>query len=299
MLSRQRWGTFSVKDHLMSQAFVSDVLLFDRLVVPYPANENERNRWSTKNWQPDKLDELLELLGDRAITFPWYEDLYVTRFSKNIAEIFSKDHLQAAKESHMDPFYLTRQIVAEEEVAKHQNDYIKIWTMPAYPSRQAFKDRPAQTPAEKKEELAFVIANHFLTPHDPTLPDQTLLTEALELSKRDDFIEKRNVFRKWQEDVLEDELTPQQAVREMENSLEELQAIMKKSKVNMASKVSFLVVEAALGLAGAHLGDPLATASAMVSIAKFWRFEKKPEIKEGSAAIASMIYTSQHSLHWD
>lgn len=32
----QIWGTFSVKDHCRPNAFVREVLLFDRLVLPVP-----------------------------------------------------------------------------------------------------------------------------------------------------------------------------------------------------------------------------------------------------------------------
>lgn len=135
--------------------------------------------------------------------------------------------------------------------------------MPAYPNKQAFKERPIQFLDEKKEELAFVVANQFLTPHDPKLRYETLLAEALMLSKRDDFIEKRNSYRKWQEDVIENDMTPKQAVVEMEKSLEQHHAIVKKSKVSLISKVSFLIVEVALSLgwsssertAGYHVCD--------------------------------------------
>ena len=66
------WGTFSVRDHVHPEAFLREVLLFDRLVVPYPdpSFPDERARWyrpnpedETENWQPDRLDELLAVLG--------------------------------------------------------------------------------------------------------------------------------------------------------------------------------------------------------------------------------------------
>jgi hypothetical protein len=74
-MSREVWGTCAVKDHLAHDAFIRQVLLFDRLAVPYPRDEQERNRWQRPNpadtaetWDPDQLDELLKLLGtqDRA-----------------------------------------------------------------------------------------------------------------------------------------------------------------------------------------------------------------------------------------
>lgn len=49
-MSRERWGTFSVKDHQRKRAFVAETLLYDRLIIPYPPNPEERKRWSEQKW---------------------------------------------------------------------------------------------------------------------------------------------------------------------------------------------------------------------------------------------------------
>jgi hypothetical protein len=82
----QQWGTFSVKDHLKSRAFVAEVLLFDRLVIPRPASEREIRaegqghlgedqieRWRAKGWFPERQRELLDVLGEYDLTLelPW------------------------------------------------------------------------------------------------------------------------------------------------------------------------------------------------------------------------------------
>jgi hypothetical protein len=38
----ETWGTFSVTDHLGRRAFVADVILYDRLVIPVPDAEERR-----------------------------------------------------------------------------------------------------------------------------------------------------------------------------------------------------------------------------------------------------------------
>ncbi len=38
------WGTFSVQDHCQKRAFVSAVLLYDKLVVPVPPRD-EPEQW--------------------------------------------------------------------------------------------------------------------------------------------------------------------------------------------------------------------------------------------------------------
>jgi hypothetical protein len=82
----QHWGTYSVKDHDRDRAFVADVLLYDKLVIPRPATEKELraggwtgtvedqvDRWRSKRWNPRRQRELLDILGefDLAVELPW------------------------------------------------------------------------------------------------------------------------------------------------------------------------------------------------------------------------------------
>lgn len=50
----QTWGTSSVTDHLGPRAFVTDVILYDRLVIPVP-DAKERKRWADIGRRPDVL----------------------------------------------------------------------------------------------------------------------------------------------------------------------------------------------------------------------------------------------------
>jgi len=52
-MSRERWGTFSVADHLRPRAFVAVVMRYDLLVIPYPPTPEEYARWTLLNWYPD------------------------------------------------------------------------------------------------------------------------------------------------------------------------------------------------------------------------------------------------------
>jgi hypothetical protein len=83
----------------------------------------------------------------------------------------------------------------------------------------------------------------------------------------------------------------------MEAHLQDYNALIKKANRNVVEKVAFLTVEVALGLAGAHFGEPIATGGAMLSVARFWKFDRKPEIDSGDPSmVASMIYNVQHTL---
>jgi hypothetical protein len=54
------WGTFSVRDHLVDRAFVADVLLYDRLVIPTLPEHTPETGWPA-SW---KLAKQRALLGD-------------------------------------------------------------------------------------------------------------------------------------------------------------------------------------------------------------------------------------------
>jgi hypothetical protein len=60
-----------VADHLRRRAFVGDVLLYDRLVVPVPNGEQEAERWRVLRRRPEAQARLLEILDDHAIAVPW------------------------------------------------------------------------------------------------------------------------------------------------------------------------------------------------------------------------------------
>jgi hypothetical protein len=105
----QQWGTYSVKDHLRPRAFVADVLLFDKLVIPRPptAKElqaegldkpdvNQMDRWRRNNWDPDRQCKLLDILQefDLAVELPWgghAEHDWQMMFNKDKAESLQAD----------------------------------------------------------------------------------------------------------------------------------------------------------------------------------------------------------------
>jgi hypothetical protein len=82
IMPTELWGTFSVKDHLRKRPFVTEVLVYDRLMIPRqptleeeppePGENQEAAEWP-EDWKPQQLRELLNILreGDLAIELPW------------------------------------------------------------------------------------------------------------------------------------------------------------------------------------------------------------------------------------
>jgi hypothetical protein len=81
-MKTELWGTFSVRDHLRNRPFVTEVLLYDRLMIPRPPTAEEEEiepgektqgtGWP-KEWEPNKLRELLNILREKdlAVELPW------------------------------------------------------------------------------------------------------------------------------------------------------------------------------------------------------------------------------------
>jgi hypothetical protein len=72
---REVWGAFAVNDHLRKRAFVADVLLYDRLLVPVPFTAKARAEWRDNGWAPDALDRRLDVIEhhnpDAVLRVPW------------------------------------------------------------------------------------------------------------------------------------------------------------------------------------------------------------------------------------
>src|SRR5271167_1861103 len=88
-MSTEVWGTFSVQDHLAERAFIADVLLYDRLVIPTKPDGQDPAEWP-KDWDLARQQELLDVLGDLAVPIPWTQDIRAD-WKKNYEDALGKD----------------------------------------------------------------------------------------------------------------------------------------------------------------------------------------------------------------
>lgn len=63
------WGCYSVADHLVANALVADLVLYDRLVVPVP--DGDEDRWERNGWEPERQAELLDAAHPFIEAIPW------------------------------------------------------------------------------------------------------------------------------------------------------------------------------------------------------------------------------------
>jgi hypothetical protein len=300
-MSRQRWGTFSVVDHQRPRAFVAEVLLYDKLIIPTPSDPADRARWREIGRDPDRLDRSLDILGKTAIRVPWDEpkrETFKTRFASARAATFDAGNLAQARQTKVDPLYVTRMLLAKDFLPEMSKGVI-AWPIAAYSSCKDYREDVArQSPEERKQSLAMVLTHRFFVPEEPGKSDEEVLRKAVQLAKRDDFQEKRAKFHEWQEAIIRDGIPDAKAVEEMEEYLEHFDAIAKKAKANVYWRWAFMAIPALVATATAGLGVPLVAAGAtgLISVAAFAKFDSKPEIEAGRYESAAMIHDVERTF---
>ncbi len=83
--------------------------------------------------------------------------------------------------------------------------------------------------------------------------------------------------------------TEEQAVKYIEQLTHEYNLIVKKAEKKVYYRFAFTIGGIGLGLAGAALGSPVAGASALLAIAQFATFDKKPAIEAGNSKAVAMF----------
>jgi hypothetical protein len=289
----ETWGTFSVGDHLGSKAFVADVLLYDRLVLPVPDKE-ERERWEALGRQPDVLDRKLRILeeashgrrpGPRLVErLPWTEE-----FRHRLDQEYP-DERAAAREGILS---LPEGEAMDRGIVAHQMRSSNPETpevVPAYTSYAAMEAdwRPVSISVDQvsrpDDRLLGVIGWKLFVPSDPALDDDDLLAEAVRLAQRKKFRKARSDFHHWRRDVTRQGPTPKQFKNELEKLLGRYQEETAKVARRTATMNAFMFVGASASLVGALALPPVAIAAPIltlvrIGVEKLWRSPEDPETR--------------------
>jgi hypothetical protein len=296
-LSRQRWGTFSVRDHVDPHPFAADVLLYDRLILPVPGDSQERTRWADAGWQPDRLDKLLEVLrtsGDEqkrhAITVTW---------NQNTRDLFNQRVLTASVVSgEANKLHWTRQLLAGELRPEAPVGVIPVSVVATYPSVDAAEQDWVENPADQpRAVLTAALAHSFLVPAPRGRGDLELLRDAVALADEEDFQQKRARMHAWQDDVLQKGISTPKAVEEMAQYVEEYNAATKKAMGEVYRKFAFTLIPIAIAAVPGPLSIPAGLAG-IAELVKFWIFDRKPVIQAGDAEAGAMLHTVRTELGW-
>lgn len=275
-MSKEYWGTFSVKDHCADRAFVTDVMLYDRLVIPVPANGKDA-KWAEKGWEPKKQEELLKILGDRAVRVEWNdntEERWARRFEagKSVGRDTEAWALQYSRTE------LTKDLPSHVTGVEAVSAFQSVDELEAGLGMHAVDtDRILLPPGA----VTAILAHEFLVPDEPGWSHQDLLRAAMDLSSEPHFRRKRANLWRWQWDYVDGELVVtdraaiDSALEEMQELVAEERRELEKSKLHLASKYAFLIgslTVAAMTIAAAPVALPalaIAGAGVFVSVGQF------------------------------
>jgi len=261
------WGTFSVADHTAPGAFRSEVMLFDRLVVPVPPENDpaEYQRWKANGWDPERQARLLAPLGDRVVKVPWDEnrrERWRLRFAANkeVEDAFTATR-GALLESIPDDVTAVQALAA---LGDYQNAAVEVNLQ-----------RVDATAVSGWGRLVCILGREFLVPNDPHHDEIELLKDAIELSSDRAFRRTRASLWRWTREFLASHqgivntFTLRAAVEEMRDLLEDEQEHARKSKIHTGVQFAFVAASVTVGLLSAPLA-PLAIGGAFLSIGQFF-----------------------------
>lgn len=300
---RERWGALSVRDHVSNAPLVTEVLLYDRLIVPVPDPDDNlaESNWHTQGWQPELLHQCLDLIGVKtdtndglALTVPWGNSKRARfRTKMSMAAALATQQRNPEQGYYMDPFDMTRELVKNEFRPALPPGVSKAWILAAYSSAEAYKTDGSG----RATQLALSISHHFLAPKASD-PDRQMLKRAVDLANTDAFRHKRARFYEWQEEIIENDISTEKAIEELEQRLLEYNKATKSAFGEVLEKYVFTVIPIGLGLAGAVMAGPgpgllLAGTSGLVELARFWKFDRKPVIDNGDLDAAAMVHDAR------
>ncbi|MEW5787554.1 MAG: hypothetical protein AB1899_06850 [Pseudomonadota bacterium] len=291
-MTKEVWGTFSVKDHLDPRAFVAEVMLYDRLVIPVPPDDDERLRWETNQWDPKRLEALLKILGDRAYPVPWdtaRQAKWKARYEAG------SDVAQAAG----DWAFAATRTELTEKLPRHVTgiQVVTHYDSVADMTRElGIRERGAEPMPVYGGAVLAILGQEFFVPDDPRWSHADLLKQAVELSSERTAGRKRAAFWRWQREFFDDKgITDQHAVQaaveEMQDLLEDQKADILRKGIRTGSQFAFLAGSLTVGVLGGPL-SLLGIGGAFLSIGQFVAdklLEDPPDLEKKPAALVRDI----------
>jgi hypothetical protein len=128
-----------------------------------------------------------------------------------------------------------------------------------------------------------------------------MLKRAVDLASSNDFRRKRASFYAWQEQIIEEDISTEKAIEELDQLLDDYNRATREALGQVVGKYVFTVIPVGLTMAGALLAGPgaglvIAAASGLIELARFWKFDRKLVIENGDLDPAAMMHDARRAL---
>ena len=286
-MSRQLWGCYAVNDHLQHNAFVADVLLFERLVIPVPPqNDPESLQPWKENWQSDEQRKLLDILGGIAYEVPWssvlrdkFQEEWSASLATNQLDMLADEERRFPGNVSPEAAIVSRTLVSKD-LAEKVLDQPDVQALAVYADplkfdkewyfsskwpfagrrKWAVADKPYYEveKAEPADEygLAKLLVAHFAIPATPGRSGQDLLKEAVDLASEPEMVTWRKGYHAWIADMAPRGLSNETLVREMKEHVSAYNAAATRKKRVVVATQSATVLGASAGMSSAIVGGP-------------------------------------------
>lgn len=274
------WGTFSVADHLRRRPFVADVLIYDKLVVPVPAEGDQEllRKWE-RRWNPARQSELLEVIDSEmpglVYRVPWTAD-HDRRWREHaereglrlgLASDVSRDVdiIRTADPDSIGQLGERRYLV--DFVDPRRDRELRSAVPPgnvevvaAYGSRDLFnRDVPVETEdaAAGDSTLLSAFAWPLVVPSSSQRSDSDLLKAAAEEANRPETRDYRLAYHQWR-GRLPSGTTPKEARQQLEDIIRRYGVAKRRTQIRTRIRQAVLVLTAGAAAAGGAVTDPAA-----------------------------------------
>ena len=283
------WGTFSVMDHTPIGAFLAEVVMYDKLVIPVPPDPalantdderefavNEWKRWQEKQWNPQRQRQLLNILKPIAIEVPWdrqRQGLWQSAFERDKQKVSQEvneflagwktgetllDDIAASASGviAVSPYKSLDELESTLDISKTTSSFEEV---------KAGQGLPGSI-------VSAIVGREFTVPDADDRDEFSLLEEAVEVVCEADYREARSIYHKSLLRFIRNGKTDYKsiasAVEDMNESLEKIQQITDKKKRWKRLEQIFLFTQVAVDLALATI-NPFAASKAAITLGKY------------------------------
>jgi hypothetical protein len=282
-MSFERWGAFSVIDHKNARSLAVDVLLYDRLVLPFPP-EWDRARWIKNDWDPDGLANRLTDLGDIAIKAAWDQDR-----QKAWREMFEQASVEARNDEMA--YMFSALLLADPQFRPKLDGIEPLNVVAAYQSETDVEVmHPGMQGDMRRSKFDFLIAQQIEVPDDEDPEDS--LKRSIEIANSEKFRQARHNLHEWQDLVTNRGASPEAAVKELGKLIAEYNAQIVKKAEKRRVEAAFLFGSLAAGALALISG----MAPALFSALGVGALAGSNVVQVGSFAAGGILQISQFSL---
>ena len=275
----QIWGTFSVVDHKRPGAFIADVIMYDKLVIPVPPSPSgddketaeERKRW--EKWDPARQAKLMGILGDLAVPVHWNRQ-WRDEWEKVAAGGVEGSKMTAGALATGHVLLKLVPAMAQGAVAVAPYDSLEAMTkdLGITPGRLTGEnlERGANLP---RAALTAIVGRTFLVPEDPDKDEFDLLRDAVSVATDVDYREARADLNRGLDAFVNsagktDAASIEAAVKHMQRSIDAMRRANIWKRMRNAVRYSVFVGKTAMKVAAAPIA-PMLLADTAISVADF------------------------------